>query len=116
MKLTAKQQLKQGYVRIYCYNFGISDEVTEMLLELILEPKWIGRTDKQIQRIIERLKEFTPEYQKVLIQTTLDNNYQGLIFPDSKEKEQKYYANRKETITDNIQRLERLTAIRNNQK
>lgn len=89
--MRTKAEKLKGYVRIYCYNFGIEDEVMEMLFELVEEPKWKNRTDKQIQRVLKSLTEFTTEYQKILIKTTLDNGYQGLIFPDSKKKQEQYF-------------------------
>ncbi len=85
-----KTELKKGYTKVYCRAFDIGEEQTEMMLTLVAEPKWRNKTETAIRLAIKKLSEFTPEYQKVLIETAIAGGYQGLVFADSKQKEQQY--------------------------
>ena len=106
-----KSEIKQGFVRVYCRAFDIGAEQTELMLTLVQEPKWKSKTETAIRLAIKKLSEFNPEYQKVLIEQAIAGGYQGLVFSDSKQKEQIYL---KQNGDSKISRLERIIASGNN--
>ncbi len=106
-----KAELKKGYAKVYCKAFDIGEEQTEMMLTLVAEPKWRNKTETAIRLAIKKLSEFTPEYQKVLIETAIAGGYQGLVFADSKQKEQQYL--KQNGQVSKVSRLERIIANNN---
>ena len=106
-----KAELKKGYAKVYCRAFDIGEEQTELMLTLVTEPKWINKTETAIRLAIKKLSEFTPEYQKVLIETAISGGYQGLVFADSKQKEKLYI--KKDDTSSKISRLERIIGNNN---
>lgn len=100
-----KLEQKQGFVRVYCRAFDIGAEQMELMLTLVDEPKWKCKTETAIRLAIKKLSEFNPEYQKVLIEQAIAGGYQGLVFSDSKQKEQTYL---KQNGDSKISRLERI--------
>jgi hypothetical protein len=107
-----KLEQKKGFVRVYCRAFEIGEEQTELMLTLIAEPKWKSKTETAIRLAIKKLSEFAPEYQKVLIEQAIAGGYQGLVFSDSKQKEQAYL--KQNGQVSKISRLERIISSGNN--
>jgi hypothetical protein len=107
-----KLEQKKGFVRVYCRAFEIGEEHTELMLTLIAEPKWKNKTETAIRLAIKKLSEFAPEYQKVLIEQAISGGYQGLVFSDSKQKEQAYL--KQNGQVSKISRLERIISSGNN--
>ena len=101
-----KIEQKKGFVKVYCRAFDIGEEQTELMLTLIAEPKWKGKTETAIRLAIKKLSEFNSEYQKVLLENAISGGYQGLVFPDSKQKEQAYL--KQNGQVSKISRLERI--------
>lgn len=102
-----KAELKKGYAKVYCRAFDISEENTELMCILVQEPKWRNKTETAIRLAIKKLSEFSSEYQKVLIENAISGGYQGLVFADSKQKEQTFL--KSQNVTDSkISRLERI--------
>lgn len=112
-----RKSIVQGFAQVYGYNFDIPQENIDLLKELFIMKKWIRKEETSYRLAIKKLSEFTPEFQKVLIENAIAGGYQGLVFANSKTEELKYYATRKNqtTTADNLSRLERLATIRNNQ-
>lgn len=106
-----KAEQKQGFVRVYCRAFDIGAEQTELMLTLVQEPKWKSKTETAIRLAIKKLSEFSPEYQKVLIEQAIAGGYQGLVFSDSKQKEQTYL--KQNGQISKISRLERIIGASN---
>ena len=102
-----KAEQKKSYAKVYCRAFDISEENTELMLILVQEPKWINKTETAIRLAIKKLSEFTPSYQKVLIENAISGGYQGLVFADSKQKEQQFLKLNNDTDSK-ISRLERI--------
>jgi len=107
-----KLEQKKGFVRVYCRAFDIGEEQTELMLTLITEPKWKSKTETAIRLAIKKLSEFSPDYQKILIEQAIAGGYQGLVFSDTKQKEVAYL--KQNGQVSKISRLERIISSGNN--
>ena len=107
----SKASIKQGYAQVYGYAFGITQENIDLLKELFVMKKWINKEETSYRLAIKKLSEFNPEFQKVLIENAISGGYQGLVFANSKQEEQKFLQKHE---NNKISRLERLNTIRNN--
>ena len=115
-----RKSIVQGFAQVYGYNFQIPQENINLLKELFIMKKWIKKEETSFRLAIKKLSEFTPEFQKVLIENAIAGGYQGLVFSNSKSEEQKYLKNEltknSGSLASNISRLKEITAIRNNHK
>lgn len=109
-----KEERVQAIALNICYEYNLSIEVIELFLQLVTMPKWVKKPETAIRLSIKKLAEFQPAYQKVLIESAISGNYQGLIFSDSKQKEITYLKSINNEPVSKISRLQRIISSEDN--
>ncbi len=63
----------------------------EMLLQ---QPKWKKKTIGALKMSAKRLKSYQEEFAKILVEDTIANGWQGVVFPSTEERYRKWQASR----------------------
>jgi len=85
--------------------FNLSSKVIETLFILAENKKWYDKPETAIRMAVKKLSEFREDFQIELIERAISGNYQGIVFSNSKEEQEKFYATRKDTKHERLARL-----------
>lgn len=100
-----KEKRQKDFITLYCNAFDIPQDVTEVLLILVTQDKWINKKEETIRWNISRLSNFDRRFQLELANAAVGGEYQGIVFPNSKAQEQRFL---KQYGTTKNERLERV--------
>lgn len=62
----------------------------ELWIKLLESPKWKKKPLSAIQMACTRLKRFDVDFAAILVETAIEGNYQGVVFPDSSLRYEQY--------------------------
>lgn len=62
----------------------------ELWIKLLESPKWKKKPLSAIQMACTRLKRFDVDFAAILVETAIEGNYQGVVFPDTVQRYEVY--------------------------
>lgn len=66
------------------------DRFFDLWVKLLESPKWKKKPLSAIEMACKRLKRFDVDFAATLVETAIEGNYQGVVFPDTAERYEKY--------------------------
>lgn len=61
--------------------------------ELVSQPKWRGKTNTALQKTLNKLSGYDVRFAVALMNTAIENNYQGVVYPDTPAKYEQWKRN-----------------------